>query len=91
MGEPLCFVSLCEGKLVPAEEVHHWLHLGDYDNAQDMKDIAFDYDNTVSLTKYNHWRLHHGDLQGCRSRESVIEKLKHLGLFNPPSNARLSL
>lgn len=81
--EPLCQVCQMEGRIKLAEEVHH-LHpfpLGHTD--AERKALAFDASNIISLCKNCHWRCHHGDLSGTRSREDIVNRLKALKLFNP--------
>lgn len=81
--EPLCQVCQMEGRIKLAEEVHH-LHpfpLGRTD--AERKALAFDATNLISLCKNCHWRCHHNDLSGTRTRQDIVNRLKALKIYKP--------
>lgn len=87
---PLCEISLLEGRTVLAEDVHHWI--SPFQNGRtelEMKTLAFDPSNIVSLGKLQHWECHHGRFKGCKSLDDVRERLRAQGSLyenNQPEN-----
>ncbi len=81
--EPLCQVCRMEGRVTLAEEVHHVtpFPLGRTD--AERKALAFDSANLISLCKKCHWRCHHEDLQGTRTREDIENRIKSQGKYKP--------
>lgn len=63
----LCELCMKEGKITPAEEVHHKVHL----NPQNINDptVALNYDNLIALC-----REHHRQEHGARKRRYKIDE-----------------
>ena len=60
---PLCEQCLREGRVTPAEDVHHVVSfMTEYHNDQQLNDdmlkLAFDYDNLMSLCRECHLKAH---------------------------------
>lgn len=58
MQHPLCEVCLKEGKVTPAEEVHHITPILTGATLERRKELAFDSDNLMSLCKKHHIEIH---------------------------------
>lgn len=55
---PLCEICLEKGKVTPATEVHHIHHVADVGSFLEAMDVAFDYNNLMSLCTQCHQDLH---------------------------------
>ncbi len=74
MKHPVSEISVWEGKPKLAEHCHHIISFLDVPEDEMLK-YAYDSDNLISVTAEEHNRLHNGDLQGCRSKEEIKEKV----------------
>lgn len=57
-NDPLCEMCLQEGKVVPAEDIHHVVSFMSTDNPEQRIFLAYDYDNLMSLCKEHHQEVH---------------------------------
>lgn len=60
MNDPLCEMCLKEGVATPADDVHHIQSFMIVDDLAQRKEIAFDYNNLMSLCDKCHQRMHNG-------------------------------
>lgn len=58
MDQPLCELCLEEGRVTAAEDVHHRVEIGTYDDLERQKMLAFDYNNLISICHHCHMKLH---------------------------------
>ena len=58
MNDPLCSRCLEQGITTPAQDVHHSVPFSTGETLQDKKRLAYDYDNTMSLCKVCHAKIH---------------------------------
>lgn len=59
-NNPLCELCLQEGRVTPAEDVHHIVSFMTADDPATRYQLAYDYDNLMSLCKQCHQRQHNG-------------------------------
>lgn len=57
---PLCEKCLQEGKVVPAEDIHHVVSFMSTEDKSKRLWLAYDYDNLMSLCKECHQKIHNG-------------------------------
>lgn len=58
---PLCELCLQEGRVKPAEDIHHIVSfMSVYDRTQRLH-LAFDYGNLMSLCKQCHQKIHNAE------------------------------
>lgn len=57
LSNPLCELCLMQGKITPAVDVHHSDSFANY-QGQKRLEVAYDYDNLVSLCKQCHSWVH---------------------------------
>lgn len=57
-NSPLCELCLKEGKTVVAEDIHHIVSFMSTDDPYQRKQLAYDYDNLLSLCKKCHQAVH---------------------------------
>lgn len=84
---PLCEVCELQDKITLAEDCHHWI--SPFQNGRtelEIKTLAFDPNQLVSLCKMCHWREHHGDLKGCKSLDDVKQRLRAQGSLYDENN-----
>ena len=62
MEHPLCEACLQEGKVTPADEIHHIRPISTGDNELQMKDIAYDPYNLMALCEYHHHQIHNNKI-----------------------------
>jgi 5-methylcytosine-specific restriction protein A len=55
---PLCEICVQNGKIVPAEDVHHIVSFMSTADPSKRLALAYDYDNLMSLCKVCHQRIH---------------------------------
>lgn len=58
MDNPLCELCLQNGKTTPATDVHHIKPIQSTDDELQMKTLAYDYNNLMSLCEQCHYNLH---------------------------------
>lgn len=58
MSNPVCEMCLEQGKVSPTEEIHHITPILTGKDELEMMDLAFNYDNLISLCKECHHSLH---------------------------------
>jgi 5-methylcytosine-specific restriction protein A len=51
-------MCLQEGKVVPAENIHHVVSFMSTDNPEQRMFLAYDYDNLMSLCRVHHQEVH---------------------------------
>ncbi len=59
-NDPLCELCREEGKITPAEDIHHITSFMSSDDPVVRYHLAYDYDNLMSLCKKCHQRVHNG-------------------------------
>lgn len=57
-NSPLCELCLKEGKTTPSEDVHHIISFMSTDNSLRRLQLAYDYNNLLSVCKVHHQLLH---------------------------------
>ena len=57
-ANPVCEMCLNEGKVTPTEEIHHIRPILTGQDELEMMDIAYDYNNLISLCKECHHKIH---------------------------------
>lgn len=57
-NSPLCERCYQEGRIVPAEDIHHIVSFMSADNHSERMRLAYDYDNLMSLCKKCHQYIH---------------------------------
>lgn len=57
-NSPLCEICEEKGLVVPAEDVHHIVSFMSTDDPCKRYDLAYDYDNLMSICKRCHQRIH---------------------------------
>lgn len=62
MENPLCEKCLQNGIIKPATDVHHIIRIQTKDNLLEMKEIAYDYSNLMSLCEECHQKEHKSNL-----------------------------
>lgn len=60
-ANPVCEMCLEEGKISPTEEIHHIKPILSGKDELEMAQIAYDYDNLISLCKECHHKIHKGN------------------------------
>lgn len=75
---PLCEVCLMEDKITPAEHTHHLRTFTNAKTEWERDNLAFDYDNLISICSNCHNRLHHSDLRGCLTKEEIKKRLEEI-------------
>ena len=55
---PLCEMCLKEGKVTPAEDIHHVVSFMSTNDMEQRMFLAYDYDNLMSLCKRHHQAIH---------------------------------
>ena len=58
---PLCESCQKEGKITPAEDIHHIVSFMSVEDQQRRITLAYDYDNLMSLCKQHHQKIHNAD------------------------------
>lgn len=58
MNNPVCEMCLNEGKVTPTQEIHHIRPILTGQDESEMMDIAYDYNNLISLCKECHHKIH---------------------------------
>lgn len=58
MANPICEICWSKGIVKPVEEIHHIKPILSGKDENEMKDIAFDYYNLISLCKECHHQIH---------------------------------
>lgn len=56
--QPLCEECLRNGRITPADEVHHIVSFADYVDPDEADALAYDYDNLESICKKCHGAHH---------------------------------
>lgn len=69
---PLCEVCQLEGKITLAEHCHHLRSFTEGRNELEMKTLAFDPHNLISVCPQCHNRLHFSDLRGCCTLSDIV-------------------
>ncbi len=59
-NNPLCEICLREGRTTPAEDIHHIRSFMQTDDEALRYELAYDYDNLLSLCKQCHQKIHNG-------------------------------
>ena len=62
MSNPICEICWKDGKVSPTEEIHHIKPILSGKDELQMMDIAYDYDNLISLCKECHHKIHNNKL-----------------------------
>ena len=57
-SNPVCEMCLEAGKISPTEEIHHITPILSGKDELEMMDLAFNYDNLISLCKECHHKIH---------------------------------
>ena len=57
-NDPLCERCLQEGKVVPAEDIHHIISFMSTNDIEQRRHLAYDYGNLMSLCKQCHQSIH---------------------------------
>ncbi len=70
MSHPVSEISEWQGKSALAEHVHHIVSFMDVSD-EDVLRYAYDYNNLIAVTAEEHWRLHNGDWQNCKSKDEI--------------------
>lgn len=73
---PLCEVCELEGRVTLAEDCHHIVSFTKGRNELEMKTLAFDPNNLISLCKGCHHRAHFGDLKGFASLDELRQRIE---------------
>lgn len=55
---PLCEMCEKEGKVTPAEDIHHIVSFMSTDDVYRRKELAYDFNNLMSLCKKCHQKIH---------------------------------
>lgn len=61
MEQPLCEMCLKEGKTKLGEDVHHIISFLSTNDPNKRKQLAFDYNNLMTICKYHHQLIHNGE------------------------------
>lgn len=72
---PICEVCEMEGIIKLAEDCHHLKSFLNSNDEVERDNLAFDFDNLLSVDKICHSRLHNGDLKGCITKEDIRNKI----------------
>lgn len=59
--DPLCEICKKEGKIIPAEDIHHIISFMSTDDPVCRERLAYDYDNLMSLCKRCHQKIHNSN------------------------------
>ena len=59
--DPLCEMCKKEGRITPAEDIHHVISFMSTDNLEYRERLAYDYDNLMSLCKKCHQKIHNSN------------------------------
>lgn len=62
-NNPLCELCQKEGRTTPAEDIHHIVSFMTATDPGTRYQLAYDYDNLMSLCKQCHQRQHNGEPQ----------------------------
>lgn len=62
-NDPLCEKCLEEGRVTPAEDVHHKISFMSVIDPVQRKFLAYDYENLQSLCKVCHQKIHNSDVE----------------------------
>ena len=57
-ANPLCEMCEAEGKVVSAHAIHHRKPIETANTKEEMRRLAFDWNNLVSLCRYHHAKVH---------------------------------
>lgn len=60
-NNPLCELCQKEGRTTPAEDIHHIVSFMTATDTDTRYQLAYDYDNLMSLCKQCHQRQHNGE------------------------------
>lgn len=65
---PLCELCLLEGKVTPADEIHHKKEILSGNSQEEMERLAYDYFNLQSLCEYHHHLIHNEKRQNNKTK-----------------------
>lgn len=82
MEQPLCEVCLMMGKTTLAEHIHHIKSFVNATNIYERDELAFSYENLMSVCHECHNNLHTGYLKGCERLSAIKIRLEELNLIN---------
>ena len=71
-ANPLCEMCKAEGKDVSAHAIHHRIPIETATTMEEMKRLAFDWNNLVSLCWYHHAKVHQE--MGSTTKEVVAQR-----------------
>jgi len=71
MEQPLCEICRSRGFITPAVAVHHDYEISNGQDELERQDIAFDYNNLVSICQTCHNRIHNIRHHGAHTREDM--------------------
>lgn len=57
-NHPLCELCLKDGKVTPAEDIHHIIPILKGRSIEEQKRLGFDYNNLMALCKEHHQKIH---------------------------------
>lgn len=67
-NNPLCEMCQKEGRVTPAEDIHHIVSFMTATDPGTRYHLAYDYDNLMSLCKQCHQRQHNGEPHAVRRK-----------------------
>lgn len=76
MVNPLCELCLLEGKITPAEDIHHKDSFINYEGNKRLE-VAYDFDNLMSLCKQCHQKLHKNGTTHGFNEDEYLKQLKN--------------
>lgn len=78
MEQPLCEVCLMMGKTTLAEHIHHKISFLEAKDIYERDELAFSYENLMSVCQEHHNSLHNGELKGCKTMEQIKTRLEDI-------------